>query len=102
VGWIYAANVVLTGGPLRVLEPPATSTPLATPTIDETLAAAFHVDPTQTRLPTFTPPPSHASPTFPASSGGREGPPTGLTIVGIGLVGAVLLAASFAGRRRDQ
>jgi len=38
--------------------PPATPVPPATSTIDPTLAAQFIIEPTSTRLPTFTPPPA--------------------------------------------
>ncbi len=64
VGWVYAIYVTVSGGELRVVEPPPTSTPLATNTIDPTLAAAFIFQPTLTRIPTFTPPPPLTVPTF--------------------------------------
>lgn len=57
VGWVYAANVTLTSStdlPIVIL--PATSTPLVVPSIDPELVADFPTpQPTQTRLPTFTP-----------------------------------------------
>ena len=98
VGWVYAANVTLTGT-VRVVEPPPTPTPLASATIDPTLQAAFDLEPTQTRLPTFTPPPPLQVPTFSESNGGQSGLPTAVAILVTGLVGAIVLAASFLRRR---
>lgn len=99
VGWIYAANVVLTGGPLTVVEPPSTPTPLATSTIDPTLQAAFQAEPTETRLPTFTPPAPLERPTFSDPRAVQTGVPAGALIIGIGLVGALVLAVSLIGKR---
>lgn len=59
VGWVYSPLVQLSPpGTLRIVEPPPTPVPPATSTIDPTLAAQFTVLPTNTRLPTFTPPPA--------------------------------------------
>jgi uncharacterized protein YraI len=98
VGWIYAANVTLTGS-LQIVEPPPTVAPVVTATFDPTLAAAFTVDPTQTRLPTFTPPPPLTVPAFPDSGGPSNGFPIGLTISLLALVGAAVFGVSFFGRR---
>ncbi|HET6846245.1 MAG TPA: SH3 domain-containing protein [Anaerolineales bacterium] len=98
VGWVYAAFVSLTGT-LRVVEPPPTPTPLATATFDPTLVAAFHVEPTVTRLPTFTPPPPAAWPTFTDTSKPRTGLPVGATILGIAALGGLVLAISLVSRR---
>jgi uncharacterized protein YraI len=98
VGWVYAANVTLTGS-LRVVEPPPTPTPLATATIDPTLQAAFEAQPTETRLPTFTPPPPLAVPTFTQGVTQREGLPFGTAILLVTLFGGLGLAASFLSRR---
>jgi uncharacterized protein YraI len=57
VGWLYATYVTISGGDLKVVEPPPTQTPIATATINPTFAAAFIFQPTSTRMPTFTPPP---------------------------------------------
>jgi len=46
---------MVSGGDLQVVEPPPTQTPIATATINPTFAAAFIFQPTNTRLPTFTP-----------------------------------------------
>lgn len=97
VGWVYAAYVTLSGA-LRVVEPPPTPTPLATATFDPTLVAAFHTEPTVTRLPTFTPPPPVAWPTFTDTSRPRGGLPAGVTILGVALVGGLVLAISFLSR----
>jgi len=99
VGWVYAANVTLTGA-LRIVEPPPTPTPRASATIDPTLQAAFDLEPTETRLPTFTPPPPLQVPTFSQTDGARSGPPAAVAILAIALVGGIVLAASFLGRRR--
>ncbi|MDP2974741.1 MAG: hypothetical protein Q8N45_00880, partial [Anaerolineales bacterium] len=72
--------------------------PRTTPTIDPTLAAAFSIPTTPTRLPTFTPPPPLVIPTFtPAVSGGGS-VPMGWVIFGLGLVGMVGLLLSFRWR----
>ncbi len=98
VGWVYAANVTLTGS-LRIVEPPPTPMPLATSTIDPTLQAAFQVEPTVTRLPTFTPPPPLEVPTFSQESGARSGMPTAAAILVIALLGGIVLGASFIRKR---
>jgi hypothetical protein len=55
-GWVYSPLVLLSPGSLQIVEPPPTPIPPATSTIDPTLAAQFAILPTNTRLPTFTPP----------------------------------------------
>ena len=98
-GWVYAAYVTVSGGELQVVEPPPTPTPPITATIDQTLVAAFNTQPTQTRLPTFTPPPPLTVPAF------TEPPPKvstgvfGIFIVGLGLIGGIGLVISFVLRR---
>lgn len=95
-GWVYSPNVVLSGGELRVVEPPPTPAPLITATIDPTLAAAFNIQPTQTRMPTFTPPPplevlqftdADQRPSFLGTSG--------FFILGLGLIGGIGLLVSY-------
>jgi hypothetical protein len=98
-GWVYTAFVTLSPGFLPVVEPPPTPPALATATFDPTLAAAFSIEPTQTRLPTFTPPPPLTVPVFPSSAAPSDGFPIGLTISVIALVGAAVLGVSFFGRR---
>lgn len=68
VGWVYAAYVTISGGELRVVEPPPTQTPIATATINPTFAAAFIFQPTPSRVPTFTPPPPLEIPQFTESA----------------------------------
>ncbi len=99
VGWVYAPFVQLSPGFLRVVEPPPTSTPLATATFDPTLAAAFQAQPTSTRLPTFTPPPPLDVPTFAAPVRPAAGFPTGVMIVGLAFLGGLVWAASALTRR---
>ncbi len=100
IGWVYASNVkLLSQNFLPVVEAPPTSTPLATPTIDPTLAAAFIAPETPMRLPTFTPPAPLAIPVFvdeTATNGSRV--PMGLVIFGLGFVG--LLGALISMVRR--
>jgi uncharacterized protein YraI len=97
-GWVYASFVSISGGELRIVEPPPTPTPLVTPTIDPTLAAAFIIQPTTTRLPTFTPPPPLEIINIdPAPPSPRIVP--GVLIIGLGLIGGVGLLLSFLLRR---
>jgi hypothetical protein len=87
VGWVYAPLVGLSPGFLPIIEPPPTATPRTTPTIDPTLAAAFSIPSTPTRLPTFTPPPPLAYPTFEPVSSGGVSVPMGLVIFGLAFIG---------------
>jgi hypothetical protein len=98
VGWVYAANVTLTGT-LQIVEPPPTATPPATATIDPTLAAAFSLQPTVTRLPTFTPAPPLVIPTYPDPIAPATGFPIGWAILIISSLGLVVFLVSFIGRR---
>ncbi len=99
-GWVYAIYVSIAGGELQIVEPPPTSTPPVTATLDLTLAAAFETQPTQTRLPTFTPPPPLSIPTFTDT-----GQPTasrsvfGIFIISLGLIGGIGLIVSFVLRK---
>jgi hypothetical protein len=90
--WVYA-SIVTVYGPLTDVEPPATSTPLHTATIDPTLAAQFLVTLAPTRLPSFTPPAPLVISTYPIQistlQSGR-GIPKGMLIVGIGAIGIFL------------
>jgi len=98
VGWVYAINVTLTGA-LRVVESPPTPTPLTTATFDPTLVAAFSVEPTATRLPTFTPPPPLEIPTFAQASRPMARFASGPVILLAGAIGVLGLVASLVGRR---
>ena len=85
-GWVYAPAVTILGGEVLVVEPPPTSTALYTPTINPTLAAQFVITLGPTRLPTFTPPPPLAIPTFSINGDVR----TGLGPIPMGMIIAVL------------
>ncbi len=90
VGWVYSPLVTLLGGgDIPVLEPPPTSTPRVTPTIDPTLASQFILESAPTRLPTFTPPAALIVPTFepPPDNTIGIGVPMGLVIVVFGIFG---------------
>jgi len=98
-GWVYASFVSISGGELGIVEPPPTPTPVIA-TIDPTLAAAFNVQPTETRMPTFTPPPPLEVPQF---TDANRGPAflgaSGIFILSLGLIGAVGLILSFLWRK---
>jgi len=99
IGWVYAANVTLSPGFLPIIEPPPTATPLATQTIDPTLAAAFIIQPTTTRLPTFTLSAPLVIPTFSKAVSQSGGFPMGMVIVASAVVGTLVLLISLFGRR---
>jgi hypothetical protein len=100
-GWVYAPNVTLSPGPfLLIVEPPPTATPLETPTLNPTFVAAFQIVVPPTRLPTFTPPPPLAIPTYRNSASASFGRlQTGWIIIGLGLIGILGMAISFFRRR---
>ena len=95
IGWIYASFVTISGGELQIAEPPPTPTPLISATIDPTLAAAFIVQPTQTRMPTFTPPPPLEIPEYTDTAESRSSGATGIFIVILVVIGTLGLTASF-------
>ena len=99
VGWVYASFVSISGGELHVVEPPPTPVPPATSTIDPTLAAAFEIQPTETRMPTFTPPPPLDVPQFEDTGKPAVGFASGILILGLGLIGALGLIVSFVLRK---
>lgn len=99
--WVYGNLVSLYGGNLPLVEPPPTSTPNVTKTVDPTLAAQFLITPDATRLPTFTEPAPLEIPTFEAGgdSSAIGGLPMGLIIVGLGALGVFLgVIALISGR----
>jgi SH3 domain-containing protein len=98
-GWVYAIFVTVSGGELQVVEPPPTPTPPVTATFDLTLAAAFNVQPTQTRLPTFTPPPPLTVPQFTPEASTHSSGVFGVFILGLGLIGGAGLLVSFVLRK---
>jgi len=100
MGWVYAPNVTLTGSP-PIIEPPPTFTPFAVATIDPALVATLRPKPTETRLPTFTPPAPLSVPTF--ADVQVEAPtyfPYGIVIIGLGLIGVLGLVVSIVVSRR--
>ncbi len=97
-GWVYASFVSLSGGELPVVEAPPTPVPPATNTIDPTLAAAFNAVPTQTRLPTFTPPPPLEVPKF-EDQGSIASGMLGFVIIGLAVIGCIGLITSFLLRK---
>jgi len=99
--WIYGNYVTIFGGDLPFVEPPATSTPNMTRTVDPTLAAQFLTTPQATRLPTFTEPAPLEVPTYTMETGssGVVGVPMGLIIIGLGTLGIFLgVIALISGR----
>jgi hypothetical protein len=100
VGWVYAAYVSVSGGELQIIEPPPTPVPLITNTIDPTLAAAFNIQPTPSRMPTFTPPPPLTVPHFTEEPTAQRSPlRSGYFIAVLGLLGGIGLLISFIYRR---
>lgn len=97
VAWVYSPLVTLFGsGDLPIVEPPPTSTPLVTPTLDLERLATFVDPPQSTRLPSFTAPPPLVIPTFeaPEETGASATFPFGLVISFLGIVG--ILGAIFS------
>lgn len=94
-GWVYASPtyIELSPGILPIIDPPPTLTPFI-PTIDYELAAQFTIQPTSTRMPTFTPPPARTEITL-TNRETSEHFPLGGVIIGLavlGFVGALLSA----------
>jgi uncharacterized protein YraI len=96
VGWVWK-DLIEVRGDIPIITPPATSTPLTTPTIDPTLAAQFLVDVPPTRLPTYTPAPPVIIPTYAPvvshTSTGRV--PIGFVITGLVVLGVFGLFVSL-------
>lgn len=99
IGWVYSPYVSVSGGELQVIEPPPTPAPLITVTIDPTLAAAFNVQPTLTRMPTFTPPPPLTAVQFEQGAPRPARINSGFFFVALGVIGAIGLIVSFVLRR---
>jgi len=90
VGWVYATFVTISGGELMIVEPPPTPTPIATATINPTFAAAFIFQPTETRMPTFTPPPPLEVPHYEDESTPRtSGMASGIIVISLLLIGGI-------------
>ena len=99
--WVYGNLVTLFGGNLPIVEPPPTSTPNITQTVDPTLAAQFIITSESTRLPTFTEPPPLEILTYTSVTGntGVGGVPMGLIIIGLGALGIFLGVLAFISGR---
>jgi hypothetical protein len=99
VGWVYAPYVTLKGAP-PIIEPPPTFTPITVSTLDPSMIATFSLKPTETRLPTFTPPAPLSIPTF-SDAPVETAPhfPFGMVIIGLGIVGILGFAISMVSRR---
>jgi hypothetical protein len=100
-GWVYSPLVQVSAGTLRIVEPPPTPVPPATATIDPTLAAQFNILPTNTRLPTFTPPPSLTilSYTVAPDVNSRNSVPLATVIIALVILGSIGFLLSLFLRR---
>jgi hypothetical protein len=96
LAWVYSYLVTLSGS-LPIVEPPPTPTLVVTPTIDPTLAAQFIIAVPPTRLPTFTPPPPLAIPTFTeaATVDSQRSSQLVYLMIGLGVIGLVGVMLSF-------
>jgi len=100
-GWVYSPLVQVSPGALRIVEPPPTPVPPATSTIDPTLAAQFNIAPTNTRLPTFTPPPPLPVSSYTDISGANSEKPVsvGMIIIVLVVMGSIGFLLSLFLRR---
>ena len=101
IGWVHTSLIAVSPGNLQIVEPPPTATPLTTPTLDPTLAAAYVFEPTATRMPTFTAPPPLEIPKFttvPAAAT-KSGWPMGALVVGSGVLGVLGYLLSLLRKR---
>lgn len=95
VAWVYGPVVkIVKSGSLPVMESPLTPTPVSTPTINPTLAAAFITPIPPTRLVTFTVPAPLVLPSFEDQTE-ADGVPIGLLIFGLGFIGGLGVLISF-------
>lgn len=90
-GWVYSPLVAVSppGVTLRVIAPPPTPIPPATSTIDPTLEAQFVIQPTATRLPTYTPGPTRESIRFEESGRFSMSFPWASIIIAFVVLGAI-------------
>lgn len=101
IGWVHTSLISISSGNLQIIEPPPTPTPRTTPTVDPTLAAAYVFEPTATRMPTFTPPPTLEVLQFtetPVANPGN-GIPMGAFMLGSGILGVLGYLISLVRRR---
>ena len=101
IGWVHTSLITISSGILQIIEPPPTATPRVTRTVDPTLAAAYVFEPTSTRMPTFTPPPSLEIPQFTAmpATKAKTGVPMGALVFGFGILGVFGYLFSLLRRR---
>lgn len=101
IGWVYSPLVQVSPGTLRVVASPPTPLPPATSTIDPTLAAQFNIVPTNTRLPTFTPPPSLTVLSFTeeTEANSENSVPLAAIIIAFAILGSVGFLLSIFSRR---
>ena len=101
IGWVYSPLVQVSPGTLRIVEPPPTPVPPATATVDPTLAAQFNILPTNTRLPTFTPPPSLVIPSYTDSpvTNSVDSFPLAVIIIVLAILGSIGFLLSLFLRR---
>ena len=99
--WVYAPLVNLVGGELPIVAPPATPTPLYTPTVDPTLEARYIITEQPTSLPTFTQPPQLIIPTIPNTTemGMLSRVPLGLIIIVMASAGLLIGIIAFIQNR---
>jgi uncharacterized protein YraI len=100
-GWVYSPLVQVSPGTLRIVAPPPTPVPPATATIDPTLAAQFNIVPTNTRMPTFTPPPPLTIPSFIEDSEANSSSSIslGIVIIALAILGLIGFLLSLFLRR---
>jgi hypothetical protein len=100
-GWVYSPLVQVSPGTLLIVEPPPTPVPPATATIDPTLAAQFTIIPTNTRPPTFTPPPALALTVYTEipSTQSKNSVPVAAVIIALAILGVIGFMLSVFIRR---
>jgi hypothetical protein len=100
-GWVYSPLVQVSPGTLQIVAPPPTPVPPATATIDPTLEAQFNILPTNTRLPTFTPPPSLVAPSYieTPDPDSMDSIPLAIIIIALAILGSVGFLLSLFLRR---
>ena len=101
-GWVYSPLVQVSPGTLLEIQPPPTPIPPPSATIDPTLAAQYPtISATNTRLPTFTPPPSITIPAFteePVATSNNSVPPA-VVIAALAILGVIGFLLSLVFRR---
>jgi hypothetical protein len=101
IGWVHTSLISISSGNLQIIEPPPTPTPRTTPTVDPTLAAAYVFEPTATRMPTFTPPPTLEALQFTEAPVANPGTdiPIGAFLLGSGILGVLGFLISLVRQR---